>query len=438
MKQRIAELVNDLYPSLVEWRRDLHKHAESGWVEFRTASIVASKLTEWGYEVKAGREVIKEEARMGVPAKEILEAHEKRALDQGADPEWVAKFSGGFTGVVGILDTGKPGPTVGFRFDMDALDIQESLDPDHKPVAEGFVSINENMMHACGHDSHTTIGLGVAKVLSEIKDELSGRIKLIFQPSEEGVRGAKSMVEAGVVDDVDLFVAGHIGTGSPLGEFACASEGYLATTKLDVTFKGVAAHAGGQPEQGKNALLAAATASLNLYAISRHSDGASRVNVGVLEAGSGRNIIPNRAFLKAETRGVTTEINDYMYERAVKVIKAAADMYDCDVEIKIAGGAQTCQPNPELIPFLRAQAEKVDGITSILDSKPAGGSEDATYMMKRVQDNGGLASYVVFGTTLAAGHHNEKFDIDEKAMPLAVQILTHVALNAKETENLKK
>ena len=284
MKQRIAELVNDLYPSLVEWRRDLHKHAESGWVEFRTASIVASKLTEWGYEVKAGREVIKEEARMGVPAKEILEAHEKRALDQGADPEWVAKFSGGFTGVVGILDTGKPGPTVGFRFDMDALDIQESLDPDHKPVAEGFVSINENMMHACGHDSHTTIGLGVAKVLSEIKDELSGRIKLIFQPSEEGVRGAKSMVEAGVVDDVDLFVAGHIGTGSPLGEFACASEGYLATTKLDVTFKGVAAHAGGQPEQGKNALLAAATASLNLYAISRHSDGASRVNVGVLEA----------------------------------------------------------------------------------------------------------------------------------------------------------
>ncbi|WP_368652561.1 amidohydrolase [Ornithinibacillus sp. 4-3] len=430
----ITKLVKDLYPSLVEWRRDLHKHAESGWVEFRTASIVATKLTEWGYEVKAGSEVVNESARMGVPAADVLAYHEKRALEQGADPKWLEKFSGGFTGVVGIIDTGKPGPTIGFRFDMDALDIQESLEADHKPVAEDFVSINDKMMHACGHDSHTTIGLGAAKVLSEIKDQLSGKIKVIFQPAEEGVRGAKSMVEAGVVDDVDIFIAGHIGTGAATGVFSCASNGYLATTKLDVTFTGVASHAGGKPEEGRNALLAASSAALNLYAITRHSDGASRINVGVLEAGSGRNIIANKAFMKIETRGETTEINEFIYDRAVKVLKGAATMYDAELDIDIVGGAQTSNASPELLPFVRAQAEKVAGYHTIHEGTSAGGSEDATYMMTRVQEKGGLATYCTFGSDIAAGHHNERFDIDEDAMPLAVEFVVNCALNAKEAK----
>lgn len=432
MSDQIAKATQALKDDLIAWRRDLHKHAESGWVEFRTASIVASKLTEWGYEVKAGREVIDAEARMGVPPMSVLKHHEQRALDQGADPKWIEKFSGGFTGVVGILDTGKPGPTVGFRFDMDALDIQESMDEDHFPVKEGFVSINEKMMHACGHDAHTTIGLGLAKVLVDVKDQLKGKIKLVFQPAEEGVRGAKSMVEAGVVDDVDLFIAGHIGTGAPLGQFVCSSDGYLATTKIDVNYKGKASHAGGEPQEGKNALLAAANASLNLYAISRHRDGASRVNVGVLEAGSGRNIIANHAHLKIETRGVTTEINEYMYERAIQILQASADMYDVDVEFETVGSAQTSASSKELIPYLRAQAKKVSGVDSIVDTGEAGGSEDATYMMERVKEKGGLASYVVFGTTLAAGHHNERFDIDEATLPIAVEILAHCTLNAEK------
>src|SRR5699024_7270512 len=141
--------------------------------------------------------------------------------------------------------------------------------------------------------------------------------------------------------DVDVFVAGHIGTGVETGTFSCASNGYLATTKLDVTFTGVASHAGGKPEEGKNALLAASAAALNLYAITRHSEGASRLNVGVLEAGSGRNIIANNAFMKVETRGETTEINEFIYDRAIKVLNGAAAMYDCDVNVDIVGAAQT-------------------------------------------------------------------------------------------------
>ncbi|GAA4724641.1 amidohydrolase [Brevibacillus fulvus] len=434
MSEQLEQLVETLYPTLVEWRRDFHYYAESGWVEFRTASKVAARLAEWGYEVKVGREVIKDEARMGVPSEAFLQEQLKRALEQGADPDWIPRLAGGFTGVVGILRTGKPGPTVGFRFDMDALDIQESSDPEHIPVAQGFRSTNANMMHACGHDAHTAIGLGLAKTLIALKEQLTGTILVIFQPAEEGVRGAKSMVEAGVLDQVEMFFASHIGTGPKLGEVVCGARGYLATTKLDVTYQGVASHAGGKPEEGKNALLAAAAAALNLHAISRHSEGASRINVGVLQAGSGRNIVPSRATLKIETRGETSEINEYVYNQALQIIRGAAAMYGVQESISIQGEARRCDSSEELIPFIRTQAKKVHGVERVLDHHPAGGSEDATYMMERVQQNGGLASYLIFGTTLAAGHHNERFDIDEQAMKIAIKTLALCAMQAYQLQ----
>ncbi|GGB41934.1 amidohydrolase [Fictibacillus barbaricus] len=425
-----TNLVRDIYPLMVEWRRDFHKYAESGWVEFRTASLVASRLEEWGYTVKAGKEVVDVNARMGVPPADFLKENEKRALDQGAVAKWLPSFSGGFTGVVGILKTNKPGPVIGLRFDMDALDIQESDSEDHVPQRDGYVSINEGMMHACGHDAHTSIGLGLAKLLSEMKDELSGTIKFIFQPAEEGVRGAKSMVEAGVMDDVDVFVASHIGTGIPAGEVVSGANGFLSTTKIDVTYTGVAAHAGGSPEEGKNALLAAASAVLNLHSIPRHSSGQSRVNVGVLKAGSGRNIIPASAHLKVETRGETIEINEFILENAINIIKGSAAMHDVDVHYEIVGEAKTSDSSARLKTYIEEVAKEVDEVRSIRSESPnAAGSEDATYMMDRVKKNGGLASYVIFGTTLAAGHHNEKFDIQEDSMIMAVKTLSKFVLN---------
>lgn len=433
MVEGVNRLVEELFPTLLSWRRDFHKYAESGWVEFRTASIVADRLSGWGYEVKAGPEVIHPEGRMGVPDESFLAQQEQRAREQGAIAKWLPHFSGGFTGVVGILDTGRPGPTVAFRVDMDALDLQESDAPDHIPAAEGFASVNPVMMHACGHDAHTTIGLGLAYVLSQLKDELRGKIKLIFQPAEEGVRGAKSMVDAGVVDDVDRFFACHIGIGVPLGEVACGTSGYLATTKVDVTYTGVASHAGGHPEDGKNALLAAASAVLNLHSIARHSGGNSRVNVGVLHAGSGRNIIPHHAFFKLETRGETSEVNEYTLARAMEIIEGAAAMYGVESNVRIVGKANQCAPSPELLPFIRSQAEKVAEVVSVVDQFQTSGSEDATYMMERVQAKGGLASYLAFGTTLAAGHHNERFYIDEKVLSIAVKTLALCALCAHES-----
>lgn len=426
----LSDLVNARIPQMQTWRRDLHQYAESGWLEFRTATLVAEELHRLGYQLQLGREVIDADARMGLPSAEVLAQQEARALQQGALPQWLPHFSGGFCGVVATLDTGRPGPVMGFRVDMDALDQTESAAADHLPTREGFASCNPGMMHACGHDGHTTIGLALAGVLMAMKHQLSGRIKLIFQPAEEGVRGAKAMVAAGVLDDVDLFTAIHLGTGVPPGEIVCGSDSFLATTKLDVRFTGVGAHAGGKPEEGRNALLAAAQATLALHTLPQHSGGVARVNVGVLQAGSGRNVVPDVALMKVETRGASNQVNDDIYQQALRVIAGAAAMYGVEHEVTLMGGARSCTPSPAWVSFIHQQAEATGLFSSVIDSKQqAAGSEDATYMMERVQQRGGQASYVIFGCELAAGHHNARFDFDEAVMATAVQMLATLALN---------
>ena len=299
----ISKLAEESHDELVTQRRDFHKYAETGWFEMRTSSIIARKLTDLGYEVLTGEDVCDREARMGVPSDEALEKAYQRAIEQGADPEFVEHTKGGMTGVIGILRCGE-GPTMAMRFDIDALGVFESDEPDHRPAAEGFASVNYGSMHACGHDVHGTVGLGVAKVLMAIKDQLHGTIKLIFQPAEEGVRGAKAIVEKGHLDDVQYFLGSHVSgkKADDPANITGGSYGALATCKYDVIYKGLAAHAGGVPHSGKNALLAAASAVVNLYAIPRHGSGSSRINVGTLHAGSVRNVIADEAKLELEVR----------------------------------------------------------------------------------------------------------------------------------------
>ncbi|MBN1876100.1 MAG: amidohydrolase [Anaerolineae bacterium] len=426
--ERIYQLVEVITGKLVAYRREFHRYAESGWTEFRTASLVARRLANLGYEVYAGCDVIAASAQMGVPSPEVLERHWQRAKQEGGDPGYLDVMKGGFTGVVGILNQGN-GPTIGLRFDMDALDLQESHADDHRPVQEGFVSIHEGVSHSCGHDGHTAIGLGVAEVLIALREQLNGTVKLIFQPAEEGVRGAKSMVEAGVVDDIDTMVGLHLYSGWPVGDLTGGSGGYLATQKFDATFTGLPAHAAGAPQAGKNALLAAATAVLNLYAIPRHRQGATRINVGRLIAGTGRNVICPEARLAIETRGATTELNDYMYEAAVRVLKAAAQMYGCTLEIKAMGSAQSANSDPILAARVEHIAQKIGGF-SIRPPEGGGGSEDYTYMMRHVQQRGGQATNLGLGADLGGwGHHTAEFDFDERALSLGVKLLAAVVLD---------
>ncbi|USK49712.1 M20 family metallo-hydrolase [Bacillus sp. CMF12] len=416
--------MSNLENQLKEWRRDFHRYPEGGFLEMRTASIVASILDELGFRLEMGRQVMAADYFMGKPNQEETAAHYQWALENGAKKDYIEAFTDGYTGIVATMDTKKEGPVIAFRVDMDALPIHESEADSHIPQKEGFRSKVPNTMHACGHDAHTTIGLGLANLIAENKDSLKGKIKLIFQPAEEGTRGARSMAEAGVVDDVDYLIASHVGTGVPDGHFVASKNGFLATSKLDVTFKGVSSHAGGNPEEGKNALLAAASAALNIYAIPRHSEGATRINVGELHAGSGRNIIADKAVLKIETRGETTKINEYVKAQAEAVIAGSAQMYGVEYEIHTVGEAISAEGSKELASILHGCAQEASFIKeSILEDNSPAGSEDATFFMERVQQNGGQATYCIFGTELAAGHHNEKFDINEGTMINAVQLL---------------
>lgn len=197
----------DLRARLVAWRRDFHRHAETAWTEFRTTAAIVTELKRLGWSTVMGPELHDAGARLGVPAVEVLSHARARAIEQGADPGLVEAMGEGFTGVLGILETGRPGPVVCFRFDIDANDLVELRDASHRPFAEGFASVNDGAMHGCGHDGHAAMGLGLATVLADLRDSLTGTVKIIFQPAEEGVRGAHSIVAAGWFDDVDVFVA---------------------------------------------------------------------------------------------------------------------------------------------------------------------------------------------------------------------------------------
>lgn len=435
MLEKIKDLAELFENETIKTRRDFHKYAETAWTEYRTASIVADKLCELGYEVYVGDKVIAEDAMMGLPGQTELDKHEKRAIEQGANPNWIAKMAGGKTGIVGIMDFAKPGPIVALRFDMDANDAEESNEGNHRPFIEGFASVNKGAMHACGHDGHTAIGLTTAKIISMLKDDMCGKIKFIFQPGEEGVRGAKAMTTKGVVDDVDYFMAMHIGTTlKKLGQVTYNAGGFLATSKLDANFIGHPAHAGIAPETGKNALLAAATAVLNLQAIPRHSQGASRINVGFMQGGTGRNVIPANATLKLETRGVTGEINEYMYQEARRIIEGAAAMYGVEVNISEMGSATSCESNKELGEKGKEVAAKMNLFHEIIEGGSLGGSEDATYFMERVQQKGGKAVYAIIGTEIAAGHHDFRFDFNEEVLAKAVAFVTGVSAELLKTK----
>lgn len=418
---------------LTQLRRDFHRHPETGWLEMRTSAIIAKRLTELGYEVLTGRDVCLEGARMGVPPKKTIDAHAQRVMTQGVPADFLTEdMREGFTGVIGILRCGE-GPTLAMRFDIDALGMIECPEETHRPTREGFASVTPGMMHACGHDAHATIGLGVAKVLMAMKDQLHGTLKLIFQPGEEGARGAKAIVAKGHLDDVDFFIGSHVAPTGDLddGDVTPGTYGSLATTKYDVAFTGLAAHAGGYPERGQNALLAAASAVLALHAIPRHSAGQSRVNVGTMHAGTGRNVIPDRAMLEIEVRGETTEINQFVAKSARDICMGAAAMYGCQCEITTMGEAEGQHSDEALLDRVAQIVARDLPYLTISSVKNAQnwGSEDISVMMNRVQEHGGQATYMRIMTPMAGAQHTVTFDFDENVLPRGVEVFAAAALD---------
>jgi aminobenzoyl-glutamate utilization protein A len=408
---------------LIERRRDFHKYAEPAWCEVRTASIVAGVLRDLGFEIAVGKAVLSED-RMGLPSEEVLAEAYSRALLQGADPQLASEVAGGFTGVVGVLRTGRPGPTVALRFDIDANYGYESSDTTrHRPAAKGFASVNYGIHHSCGHDAHTAMGLSIAELLAEAKDDVAGEVRLVFQPAEEGLRGGSAMVKAGVVDDVDYLIGCHIGVQArKTGEIIAGYETILASEKIDARFEGKNAHAGISPQEGLNAIQAAAIATQNLLAITRHGDGETRINVGQISGGETRNSVPAHAWLRLEVRADNNDILHFLTQQVHHVLHGAGYITGVATEIETVGGAESASSDAQLVDDLVEIAGQNSRVTSLRRTASFKGSDDMSSLMNAVQESGGKAIYFGLGADLFDVHHAPYFDFDEASLLVGVEI----------------
>lgn len=407
---------------MVSFRRAFHKRPEEGWTEFETMYRVVSRLRELGWNVVMGTAAVNPQYVMG-RNEQLIEKAKTQALSHGVTQAFLDETQG-YTGCVAILETGIPGPVTMFRFDMDCVMVEETLDPSHEANVGGYASEIMGQMHACGHDGHTAVGLGVAHWVMDHKDELKGTIKLLFQPAEEGTRGGLPMSESGLLDDVDYILCGHIGTSAHLGEVGVTESGFLATQKIDITFTGKPAHAGANPEDGRSALLAACNAATTLTGIPRNGKGDTRVSVGKLVAGEGRNVVPVHAAMQIEVRASSEEVNQYMVDYVQRIVEGCAMAYDVSFSITKVGAATVLKSDPDMVQSVIDIAKSLPTVKRAYVESGVSGSEDASWLIRKVQSHGGKGAFFVFGCN-HHGHHKADFSIqDEQSLPNGFAIFT--------------
>ncbi len=377
----------NLFPYTRDLRRDFHQHPELGFQEFRTAGIVARELNELGLEVNTG----------------------------------VAE-----TGVVALLEGAGPGPTVLLRFDMDALPIQEETGAE-------YASQNPGVMHACGHDAHTAIGLTVARMLNEHRDSFAGTVKLVFQPAEEGLGGARRMVEEGVLENPrpDLVLALHVWNDAPLGWIGVTPGPALAGGDLfSVRLTGRGGH-GAMPHKTRDPIVTAAHIITALQTvISRNVSPleSSVVSVTAVEAGSAFNVIPQTALLKGTIRTYTEETRKITLERFRQIVEGVAAAMECQAEIDLRRLTPAVINDPELSARIHQVVTRELGADVLETGHRTMGSEDFSYMMQELP-----GCFLFIGSNnveagLAAAHHNPAFDIDERVLPRAAGLMVATAL----------
>ena len=420
----------------VEYRREFHKYPENGWREIRTSARIAEILTGMGYTCFMGEEVVNVDTIISLvrPDEAEVAMLKEQAIRQGANPKFV-EATGGIPGVIAEYDTGKAGPVTAFRFDIDCLPYDEPQTEGYRPYDEGFASVNPGAVHACGHDAHTAMGLGIADKLMMQKDRIRfGKIRLIFQPAEETFCGALSICDKGWLDDVDNFIAMHVALSAenkplPSHTICCGCKDFLSDRQLDVTFHGRAAHPCGASQEGKNALLAACTAAINLHAIAPHEEGMHRINVGKIEAGVAPNTIAPNALMVVEYRGVTENITEYVGRRVFDIIEGAARMYDMDYTVEDYGEVPAGKSDDSMMDVIRRASVKVPWIQKMYFEGNVGGTDDAAAMITRVQKHGGRGTYVGIGCDTTEPVHNAGFDLDEDCIEAAVDL----CMNALES-----
>lgn len=405
-------------------RRDLHRFPETAFLEYRTASRIAESLESIGFDVRCGEEVMVASSITNAPDAAQEDNAKKDALANGGVARWIDRMTGGLTAVVAEKRFGG-GPVLAFRFDMDALTLNELASSDHVPSLEGFSSQRDGRMHGCGHDGHIAIGLCVAAKLAQT-DGLTGTLRFIFQPAEEGGRGARPIIDAGILDDVDHLFVAHLGCLLETGKLATSATGFLWSSKFEVALTGLASHAAMAPQDGRNALLAGATAALNLQGISRVAGEESFVNVGKMTAGTTFNIIPDRCEMLVEVRAETEAGHAFMWNRAKVIVSSAADMFDVSHDIRIVSRLEGNENSADAVDEVRRAAKSVAGL-DVVDSWPIGGGDDASGMIRRVQERGGSGAYFIVGADITAAHHAQNFDFDEGSLAVGREIFERIA-----------
>ena len=395
---------------VVAWRRDIHQHPELGNREVRTAKIVADHLKALGYQVQAGV------------------AH---------------------TGVVGILRGGRPGPVVLLRADMDALPVTERVNlPFASKVKAMFNGAEVGVMHACGHDTHVAILMGVAEVLAGMKDRIPGTVKLVFQPAEEGPPqgeegGAELMVKQGVLDGpkVDAAFALHIDASREVNTISYTPGGiYASADDFRITVKGKQTH-GGYPWNGVDPIVTSAHIITALQTIvSRQvklTENPAVVTIGRIQGGVRSNIIPEQVEMVGTLRALHPDDRKLLHERVRRIATNVAESMGATVEVQIP--VTTAYPvtynDPPLTATMVPVLEQVAGAGKLVLQRPETGAEDFSFIAERVPSLyiqlGGRPSNVK--PEDAADHHTPDFFIDDSGLDLGVRAMTAMALHYMRT-----
>jgi len=381
----IRQLVSEHKEVIIKIRRDLHRIPETAYTEKKTSAYVAEYLTREGLEVQTR----------------------------------IATY-----GVVASLKTGRPGPALLLRADMDALPLTEE-------TGLPFASTHEGVMHACGHDAHVAMVLAAATVLNRIKDELNGTIKFLFQPAEEGPGGAKPMIDEGVLENpkIDYSIGCHVWPEIPEGTIGVRSGPFMAAMdRFDIKIIGRGGH-GAMPHMCVDALEVATQVVNALQRISsRHMNPLEPavVTVGMFHAGTAFNIIPDDAKLSGTTRTFNLDIWNSWEERLEKVVRGVCESMGAQFELKFSKGYPPTINNDSIAEVVRRCAQKTVGAENVVEPERTMGGEDMSYFL---QQSKGCFYALGVGRQEFTPVHNSRFDFNEDVLALGVETHCRTALD---------
>ncbi|MBL7827812.1 MAG: amidohydrolase [Saprospiraceae bacterium] len=404
LKRQAAKMADQLEPRIIEWRRDFHQHPELSNREFRTAEKVAAHLRALGMEVRTG----------------------------------IAK-----TGVVGILKGAKPGPVIGLRADMDALPVQERVDLPFKSVQKSKYNGEEvSVMHACGHDTHVAIMMGVAEVLTSMKNQLSGTIVFVFQPAEEGPPadeegGAPLMIKEGLLDNpkMDVMFGLHISAQTEVGKITYRSGGAMAASDwFYITVHGRQAH-GSAPWTGVDPIVISAEIIQGLQTIvSRQVDLTEHpavVTVGKIESGVRANIIPEIAEMVGTIRTLDTSMQRLIHQKLDLTARKIAESAGATAEVRIENKTPVTFNDPMLTAWALPSLREAAGDRNVIEHKPRTGAEDFGFFAQKIPCFYFFLGGMPVGKNPAetGGHHTPDFYIDESGLTLGVKAFCNLVID---------